>query len=77
MLNAQMNEAVIKALDPQLARRALKKIANHKTAALEPQLPFDQLEERIHQKDITRTHIDRNKLSTNPALSSLIINLSL
>ena len=30
MRNAQMNDALVKALDPQLARIALKKIANHK-----------------------------------------------
>ena len=28
MRNAQMNDALVKALDPQLARIALKKIAN-------------------------------------------------
>ena len=31
-----MNDALVKALDPQLTRIALKKIANHKTTALEP-----------------------------------------
>ena len=30
MPNAQMNEALVKALHPQLARITLKKIANHK-----------------------------------------------
>ena len=40
MQNAQMNDALVKALDPQLARIAHKKIANHKSTALEPQLPF-------------------------------------
>ena len=34
MRNAQMNDALVKALDPQLARIALKKIANHKSNAL-------------------------------------------
>ena len=38
--NAQMNDALVKALDPQLARIALKKIANRKSTALEPQLAF-------------------------------------
>ena len=38
MRNAQMNDALVKALDPQLARIAHKKIANHKSTELEPQL---------------------------------------
>ena len=67
MRNAKMNDALVKAHDPQLARIALKKIANHKSAALEPQLPFAQLVEKIHQEDITRTH----------TLSPSINNLSL
>ena len=65
------------ALDPQLARIALKKIANHKSTALEPQLLFAQLVEKIHQEFITRTHIDRHKLSTNSTFSSSINNLSI
>ena len=77
MRNAQMNEALVKALDPQLARIALKKIANHKSTALEPQLLFAQLVEKIHQEDITRTHFDRYKLTTNSTLSTSINNLSL
>ena len=52
---AQMNDALVKALDPQLVRKALKKIANHKSTALEPQLPFAQLAEKIQQEDITLT----------------------
>ena len=36
MRNAQMNDAIVKAFDPQLARIALKKIANHKSSSLEP-----------------------------------------
>ena len=44
---------------------------------MEPQLPFAQLVEEIHQEDITRTHIDRHKLNTNSTLSSSINNLSL
>ena len=48
MRNAQMNDALVNALDPQLARIALKEIANHKSTALEPQLPFAQLVEKIH-----------------------------
>ena len=77
MQNAQMNDALVKALDPQLARIALKKFANHKSTALEPQLPFAQLLEEIHQEDITRTHIDRHKLNTNSTFSPSINNLSL
>ena len=77
MRNAQMNEALVKALDPQLARIAIKKIANHKSTALEPQLPFAQLVEKFHQENFTRTHIDRHKLTTNSTLSPSINNLSL
>ena len=76
MRNAKMNDALVKALDPQLARIALKKIANHKFNALEPQLPFAQLVEKIHQEDITRTHIDRHKLTSKSTLSPTINNLT-
>ena len=76
MRSAQINDALVKALDLQLARIALKKIADHKSTALEPQLPFAQLVEEIYQEDITRTHIDRHKLSTNSTLSPTINNLS-
>ena len=72
-----MNDAIVKALDPQLARVALKKIANHKSTALEPQLSFAQLVEKIHQENITRTHTDRHKISTNSTLSSSINNISM
>ena len=34
-----MNDALVKALDPQLARIAPKMIANHKSNALESQHP--------------------------------------
>ena len=61
MRKAQMIDALVKALDPQLARKALKKIANHKSTAMEPQLLFAELVEEIHQEDIMRTHIDRHK----------------
>ena len=76
MRNAQMNDALVKALDLQLARIALKKIANHKSSALEPQPPFAKLVEKIHQEDITRTHIDRHKLNTNSIITPTIDNLS-
>ena len=76
MRNAQMNDALVKALDPQLARIALKKIANHKSTAVEPQLPFEQLVEKIHQEDITRTYIDRHKLMPNSTITPTINNLS-
>ena len=33
--------------------------------------------EKIHQEDITRTHIDRHKISPNSALSSSVNNLSI
>ena len=41
MINAQMNDAVAEALHQQLARIALKKIANHKSTELEPQFFLD------------------------------------
>ena len=77
MQNAQMNDAFVKAFNPQLAGMALKKIANHKSTALEPQLLFPQLVEKIHQEDITRTHIDRYKINKSSTLSPSINNLSL
>ena len=61
MRNAQTNDALVKTLDRQLARKALKKNTNHKSTALEPQLPFPQLVEKIHLDDFNRTHIDRQK----------------
>ena len=65
-----MNDALVEAVDPKLARIVLKKVANHKSKALEPQLPFGHLVEKIHQEHITRTHIDSQKNST----LSLFIN---
>ena len=76
MRNAQMNDALVKALDPQLSRTALNKIANHKSTALEPQLLFAQLVEKIHQEEIKRTHIDCHKISINSTLSQTINNIS-
>ena len=76
MRNAQMNYALFKVLDPQLAKIALKKISNHKSTALEQQLPFAQLVEKIHQEDNTRTHTDRHKIKTNCTLSESINNIS-
>ena len=35
MRNALMNDALVKTLDPQLARIAFKRIANHKSTALD------------------------------------------
>ena len=55
MGNAQMNDAFVKAIDPQLARLALKKIANHKSTALVPQLPFARLVEK-NTKKISQKH---------------------
>ena len=77
MRNEQMNDALVKALDPQLARIALKKIANHKSTTMEPEFQLAQLVEKIHQEDITRTHIDRHKINTNSTLSPSINYLSL
>ena len=50
-----MNDALFNELDPQLARKALKKVANHKSTALEPQLPFAQLVEK-YTKKISQEH---------------------
>ena len=72
-----MNDALVKAIDPKLTRIALKKIVNHKSAVLEPQLPFAQLIEKIHREDITRAHIDRNKTNKNSTISSTIKNISM
>ena len=77
MRNAQVNDALVKALNPQLARIAVKRIANHKSTALEPQFSFAQLVEKVLQENVTRTHIDRHKLNTNSTLSNSINNLSL
>ena len=77
MRNAQLNDALVKELDPQIARIAQKKTASHKSTALKPQLPFAQLVEKRHQEDITRTYIDRHKPGTNSTFSSLINNISL
>ena len=80
MRNAQINDALVKALDPQRARIALanhKEVADHKSTALEPKLPFAQIDEQINQEDIKRTHIDRHKLTTNSTLSPSINNLPL
>ena len=57
MRNAQMNDALVKGLDPQLDQIAVKQIAKQKSTKLEPQLRLAQLVEKIHQEDITRTHI--------------------
>ena len=56
MWKAQMNDEIVKTLNPQLAKLVLKKVANLKSTAMEPQLPFAQIMEKIHQKDFTRTH---------------------
>ena len=62
MRKTQMNEALVRALDPLLARIVLKKIANIRSTALEQQttafICAASLE--IHQEDNTRTHIDRH-----------------
>ena len=52
-----MNDALVKILDPQLARIALKKIANHKSTALVPHtlvVLFAQLLKKI--KKISQEH---------------------
>ena len=72
MQNAQTNDALVKGLDPQIARIALKKIASHKSTALEPQLPFAPLVKKIHQEDITRAHYERHKINTNSTLAPSI-----
>ena len=55
MRNAQLNDALVKTLDTQLARIAVKKIANHESTALEPQLPSAQLVEKYIKK-ISQEH---------------------
>ena len=75
--NAQMIDPLVKALDPQLARIALKKIAKHKSIALVAQLPFAQLVEEVYHEDITRTHIDRHKISTKSTLSLSVYIISM
>ena len=70
-----MYYAFVKALDQKLARIAFKKIPNHRSKALERQFPFAKLVEKIHQEDITRTKIDRHKISTNSTLSSTMKNI--
>ena len=55
MRNAQMNDALVKAFDPQLARTALKKIANQKSTELEPEFLFAQLVEKYIKK-ISQEH---------------------
>ena len=58
MRRAQKNDVLVKALDPRLARMAVKNIANHKSTALELQLPFAQLVEktsRRHHKNTQRS----------------------
>ena len=52
MRNAQMNVSLVKALDPQPARIALKMFANHKSTALEPQRLFAQLVEKNTKKTL-------------------------
>ena len=72
--NAQLNDAPVNATNTQLARIALKKIANYKSTALE--FPLAHFLGKIHQEDITRTDIDRYKVSTHSTLSLSIINIS-
>ena len=69
MRNAQITDALIKTRDPHLARVAPKKIANQKSTALDTQLYFGKLFEKIYEEDIARTHIDRHKVSTNSTIS--------
>ena len=76
MRNAQMNDALVKALGPQLARIALKKRARYKSTSLEPQPPFAQLVEKTYKEEITRTQIVRHKLNKNSTPSSSFNNLS-
>ena len=47
-----MNDALVKALDPKLARLNLKKVAKDKSTALEPQHPFA----RLVKKNTSRRH---------------------
>ena len=71
-----MNDAMVRALDPQLARIALKKITDHKPRALERPLPFAYLVEKLHHEDITRTLTDSHKLKANSIFSPSKNNIS-
>ena len=77
MWKAPMNDELVKTLNPQLAKLVLKKIANLKQTAMEPQLPFAQIMEKIHQKDVTKTHNDSRKIKTNSTLSPSLNNISI
>ena len=77
MRNAQMNDALVKALDPQLARIARKKISNNNQLHWNHNFYLNSWLKKIHQEDITRTHFDRHKLKTNPTSLHSINNLSL
>ena len=62
MRNAQMNDALVKTIDPQQARTALKTIANHRSNALEPQLPFAKLVKRINNISLDIDNLTVNEI---------------
>ena len=74
--NAQMYGEQVKALDPKVARIASKKIASHKSTALEPHFLLVHLVRKISQEDITRTQIGRLKINTNTTPSASLNNIS-
>ena len=51
-----MNDALVKALDPQLARIALKKIANRKSTVAEPQLRLHNLSKKAPRRYYKNTN---------------------
>ena len=55
---------------------ALEKIANYRLKALERQLPFAQLVEKINQENNKRTHTERHKIKANTTLSTTINNIN-
>ena len=75
MRNAQMNEALVKAFDPQLTRIA-QKIANHKKKHWNHSFHSHNLLKRYTKKTL-QEDIFRHKLNTNSTLSPSINNLSL
>ena len=51
-----MNDALVKELDPQLARAAFTEIGNHKSTALDQQLPIAQLIGKVKIKKTSRKY---------------------
>ena len=76
MSNAQLNDALVIGVASQLARIALKKMANHKSTEMKPQTPSAELVEKMHEEGNIRTHFDVHEIKTNSNFSHSIGNLS-